>query len=162
MSTPSELSPSVANLSTISAKIRTLAEQGKARADIARLLGIRYQHVRNVLEHDKVRNLEAKGKGLVTSGVLSDQTGVLTSVKLRLGPDGRIVVPAVFREAIGLKEGDVLFALLEDSEIHLLTPKAAMLRAQAVVRQFVPEGVSLVDELIEDRRREVEREVERG
>jgi hypothetical protein len=37
-----------------------------------------------------------------------------------------------------------------------------MLRAQALVRQFVPEGVSLVDELLEDRRREVEQERQDG
>ena len=81
-----------------------------------------------------------------------------TSLKTRLGPDGRVVLPAPFRDALALKEGDVLFASLEDGEIHLLTPKAAMRRAQAIVRRFVPAGVSLVDELIEDRRREVERE----
>jgi hypothetical protein len=54
----------------------------------------------------------------------------------------------------------VLFARLEEGEIKLLTPQAAMRRAQAIVRQFVPEGVSLVDELIADRRREAAREME--
>jgi vacuolar-type H+-ATPase subunit H len=33
-----------------------------------------------------------------------------------------------------------------------------MMRAQAIVRSFVPEGVSLAEELIADRRREAERE----
>ena len=64
----------------------------------------------------------------------------------------------MFREALGLKEGDVLYARLKDGEMHLLTPAAAMRRAQSLVREFVPEGVSLVDELLEERRREVERE----
>ena len=54
----------------------------------------------------------------------------------------------------------MLFARLEGGEIKLLTPKAAMLRAQALVRQFVPDDVSLVDELIADRRREAAREME--
>lgn len=81
-------------------------------------------------------------------------------VKIRVGADGSIVVPATLSEALGLKEGDVLFAQAHDGEIHLLTLKAAVRRAQAIVRQFVPEGVSLVDELIEDRRREVEAERE--
>jgi len=63
-------------------------------------------------------------------------------------------------EALGLKDGNVLFARTHEGEIHLLTPTAAARRAQAIVRQFVPEGVSLVDELIEDRRREVEAERE--
>ena len=38
----------------------------------------------------------------------------------------------------------------------LLTP--AIARAQAILRRYVPEGVSLADELIADRRREAERE----
>jgi AbrB family looped-hinge helix DNA binding protein len=80
---------------------------------------------------------------------------------VRLGPDGRVVIPAAFREAIGLKEGDVLFARLEDGEVRLLTPTAAIRRAQALVRQYVPEGVSLVDELIAERRKEAAREAER-
>lgn len=40
----------VSNDGSKSSKIRALAEQGVARADIARLLGIKYQFVRNVLE----------------------------------------------------------------------------------------------------------------
>jgi bifunctional DNA-binding transcriptional regulator/antitoxin component of YhaV-PrlF toxin-antitoxin module len=81
-------------------------------------------------------------------------------VKVRVDSDLRIVVPPTLSEALGLKEGDVLFARVENGEIHLLTPTATARRAQAIVRQFVPEGVSLVDELIEDRRREVEAERE--
>lgn len=37
------------NLPTKSARIRFLASEGMARADIARKLGLRYQHIRNVL-----------------------------------------------------------------------------------------------------------------
>lgn len=36
-------------LPTKSAKIRAMAADGMSRGDIARTLGIRYQHVRNVL-----------------------------------------------------------------------------------------------------------------
>jgi bifunctional DNA-binding transcriptional regulator/antitoxin component of YhaV-PrlF toxin-antitoxin module len=79
--------------------------------------------------------------------------------KVRLGPDGRVVVPAAIREALSLNEGDVLYASIEgEGEVRLSTPRAAMRRVQAMVREFVPEGVSLVDELLEDRRREVEAE----
>jgi bifunctional DNA-binding transcriptional regulator/antitoxin component of YhaV-PrlF toxin-antitoxin module len=79
-------------------------------------------------------------------------------VKVRVDSDLKVVVPPALSEALGLKEGDVLFAQVQNGEIHLLTPTAAMRRAQAIVRQFVPEGVSLVDELLEDRRRDVEAE----
>jgi len=157
MVTPSELRLSYEHLRTTSDKIRQLDAQGVSRADIARELRIKYQHVRNVLEQDKAR--EAKSSAVDAS---EQRAEGVSSAKIRLGPDGRVVVPAAFREAIGLKEGDVLFARLERGEIHLLTPKAAMLRAQSMVREFVPEGVSLVDELLEDRRREVEHEAKRG
>jgi AbrB family looped-hinge helix DNA binding protein len=157
MTTPSERRLSIEHLPTTSAKIRALAAEGVERAEIARLLGIRYQHVRNVLEHDRAREAKAAA-GLSEPPqppIFDDST---PSVKVRLGPEGRVVIPAPMREALGLKEGDVLFARLEGGEIKLLTPNAAMSRAQAIVRSFVPEGVSLADELIAERRREAERE----
>jgi hypothetical protein len=43
----------VAGKTTVSDKIRALNAAGFARADIARFLGKRYQHVRNVLEGDR-------------------------------------------------------------------------------------------------------------
>ena len=153
----SDLRASVEHLPTTSAKVRALAAQGVARAEIARLLGIRYQQVRNVLERDKARETKLTGLSEPPQRPLHDEAA--PSVKVRLGPDGRVVIPASIREALGLKEGDVLFARLEGGEIKLLTPEAAMRRAQAIVRQFVPEGVSLVDELIADRCREAAREM---
>jgi AbrB family looped-hinge helix DNA binding protein len=160
MATPSERRLSIEHLPTKSAKIRALAAEGVERADIARLLGIRYQHVRNVLEHDKAQEAKlAGGSSEPAQPPLVDAENA-PSMKVRLGPDGRVVIPAAIREALGLKDGDVLFARLEGGEIKLLTPTAAMVRAQAIVRQFVPAGVSLVDELIEDRRREAEREAQ--
>lgn len=72
----------------------------------------------------------------------------------KIGEDGRIVIPAVFRKKMGLKPGDELIILLEEDGIRLLTPQQGIKRAQALVRQYVPEGKSLVDELIQERRKE--------
>jgi AbrB family looped-hinge helix DNA binding protein len=155
MSSPRRRDP-LSALTTTSAKIRSLAAEGVSRADIARKLDIRYQHVRNVLEHDRMKEAKAV-VGNVAAAIPGEASA---SLKTKLGPDGRVVIPAAFRESLGLKDGDVLFARLENGEIVLLTPRAAMLRAQAIVRRFVPDGVSLVDELIEDRRREAKRESE--
>jgi len=47
--TDHEMEQATRHLPTKSAKIRTLEKLGVARADIARFLGVRYQHVRNVL-----------------------------------------------------------------------------------------------------------------
>jgi AbrB family looped-hinge helix DNA binding protein len=137
-----------------SEKMRALADAGYARADIARFLGTRYQFVRNVLAHDEQRKARQTQR-VVAAVAASERIG---PVKVRLGPDGRVVIPAAFREALGLKDGDVLIASADRGELRLLTIPAAVRRAQAIVREFVPEGVSLVDELIEDRRREIERE----
>jgi len=144
-------------LTNKSEKMRILGKAGYERADIARFLGTRYQFVRNVLIREKER---AKQMASLT-GAASDNAQ-WQPARLRLGPDGRVLIPAAFREALGLSEGDILIASIDDGELNLLTKQAAVKRAQAIVRQFVPKGVSLVDELIQDRHREVEREQRDG
>src|ERR1700734_2853137 len=141
-------------LTSKSEKMRVLAKAGYKRNVIADFLGTRYQFVRNVLVQDEARSAK--------KAAASMDEGQLAPTKVRLGPDGRVVIPAAFREALGLSEGDTLIASIDDGELNLLTRRAAVRRAQAIVRQFVPEGVSLVDELIDDRRREVEREQQDG
>ena len=75
--------------------------------------------------------------------------------RLRIGPGGRVVIPADMRQAMGAAEGDTLLASLVDGELRLLSTRSAVVRAQAMVRQFIPPGgPSVVDELIADRRRE--------
>lgn len=155
----SEIRRALAGSKTTSAKVRELASRGMSRSEIAKTLGISYQHAYNVLAQDEARKVKAVPQGFADrpQASLSELTA-----KVRIGPDGRLVIPASFREALGLGEGDTLFARVEDGEIHLLTAKAVMRRVNSMVREFVPEGVSLVDELLEDRRREVEREKENG
>lgn len=75
-----------------------------------------------------------------------------------LAPGGRIVIPAAMRKAMGLEVGEEVLIRFEDGEARLFTRAQAIRRAQELVRRYVPEGVSLVDELLEDRRREVEQE----
>ena len=71
---------------------------------------------------------------------------------------GRVVVPAALRKALGLDVGDEVLMRLENNEVRFYTRAEAIRQAQAMVQRYVPEGVSLVDELLEERRREVERE----
>jgi AbrB family looped-hinge helix DNA binding protein len=139
-----------------SEKMRVLARAGYGRKTIADFLGTRYQFVRNVLVKDEARKAREAASTTASGGAKLGPT------KLRLGPDGRVVIPAAFREALDVSDGDTLIASVVDGELHLLTIPAAIRRAQAIVRQHVPEGVSLVDELLEDRRREVEREQRDG
>ncbi len=86
----------------------------------------------------------------------------LLRAKLKIGPGGRVVVPAAMREALGVNEGDALMATLEYGELRLVSLAESVRRAQAIVRKHVPAGVSLVDELLEDRRQEVLKERKGG
>lgn len=76
----------------------------------------------------------------------------------KLGEGGRIVVPSAFRKALGIQTGDDLIMILENDELRIMSPRRAIARAQALVRRYIPDDVRLSDELLEDRRREAERE----
>jgi antitoxin PrlF len=79
-------------------------------------------------------------------------------VLAKLGEGGRLVIPAEYRKAMGVEAGDDLVLVFEENSVRVLTPREGVRRAQALIRRYVPEGVSLSEELIEDRRRESERE----
>jgi bifunctional DNA-binding transcriptional regulator/antitoxin component of YhaV-PrlF toxin-antitoxin module len=138
---------------TVSDKIRALDDAGFERADIARFLGKRYQHVRNVLIRDRPKRSIA---GRPRAEGTENQTKL--KAKLQIGAGGRVVIPAEFRAAMGVAEGDTLSGQVVDGELRLLSKEAAIRKAQELVRQYIPEGVSLVDQLIEERRAEAARE----
>ena len=71
---------------------------------------------------------------------------------------GRIVIPADYRRALGLKVGDEVILRMADGEVHILTRRQAIKKAQALVRKHVPEQKSLVQELIRERRGEAANE----
>ena len=76
----------------------------------------------------------------------------------RVTDGGRIVIPAAFRRALGLKVGDEVIVQLEDDAVRVLTLRQAVERAQAIVRRRIPQERSLARELIADRRTEADRE----
>ncbi|MBI2264811.1 MAG: AbrB/MazE/SpoVT family DNA-binding domain-containing protein [Armatimonadetes bacterium] len=78
-------------------------------------------------------------------------------IMTRIGPGGRVVIPATYRRKLGLKTGDEVVLALEGDEVKLLSRRAAVRQFQALVRQYVPEGRSLVDELLRERREEAAR-----
>jgi AbrB family looped-hinge helix DNA binding protein len=77
---------------------------------------------------------------------------------LQIKDGGRIVLPSEVRSALGASEGETLIAQIEDGELRLFTRKQALRRARELIRRFVPEGRSLADELIAERREEARRE----
>jgi AbrB family looped-hinge helix DNA binding protein len=78
--------------------------------------------------------------------------------RTRVNENGRVVIPASFRKAMGINIGDEVVLRMENNELRILTLKRRIERAQRLVRQHVKPGISLVDELIADRREAAKRE----
>ena len=76
--------------------------------------------------------------------------------------NGRIVIPAAFRKAMGLKGGEVVTIRMDEDGLHIQSRAQAIKRAQAIVRKYVSADRSLSDELIAERRLEAKREAKRG
>jgi AbrB family looped-hinge helix DNA binding protein len=71
---------------------------------------------------------------------------------------GRFVVPARFRKQMGWEFGDKLTLEVVENELRVVSVKQAIRSAQEMVARRIPAGVSLVDDLIEDRKNEVRRD----
>jgi len=77
---------------------------------------------------------------------------------LTMGENGRLVIPAAVRDQIGLPGGGRVVVSVREGAIVVEPLDAAIRRVQATVQQYVPEGVSLSEEVIADRRAEAARE----
>ena len=163
------------SLQTKAQKIRQLGASGYTRQQIADFLGIRYQHVRNVLvdEERRIKSLmgppppdwpaDLEFKSAVSPG----RTGFeepserppkppKKTMKVKLGPDGRLAIPSHMLETLGWKEGDTIWVNLEgDGEIRLADVHAVTRRVQAWAKTL---NLPSVDEFLAERRREAERE----
>ncbi len=73
-------------------------------------------------------------------------------------PNGRVVIPASMRAELGWQTGGKLVARLADGAVILEPVDAAIRRAQALVRRYVPENAGLVEELMLERRAAAKRE----
>lgn len=83
---------------------------------------------------------------------------VNVETRARVNQNGRVVIPAAYRKALGIKAGDEVVLRMEDDELHITTLKRRIEGAQRLVRKYVKPGVSLVDELIAERREAARRE----
>ena len=72
--------------------------------------------------------------------------------RLRVNENGRIVIPAAIRTALGIEIGDELVLRIQDDELRITTQQRRIQRAQRRARQYVKPGTSLVDELLAERR----------
>ena len=86
------------------------------------------------------------------------KNGALPETRTRINQNGRVVIPASFRDALGIGAGDEVVLRLEKDEVRISTLKRRLERAQQRIRRYVKPGTSLVDELITKRREAAKRE----
>ena len=84
--------------------------------------------------------------------------GTAVVARVKVGPDGRILIPADLRRAAGLEPGATVVVTLEGQSLTVETPLAQLRKVQALLAPLKRPGVSIVDELIAERRAEVARE----
>jgi AbrB family looped-hinge helix DNA binding protein len=80
--------------------------------------------------------------------------------RARLNDEGRLVIPAGLRKALGLRPGQEVLLRRTDTGLELTTFDAAVKQFQDRVAGLVPAGTSLVTELIAERRAEAAREAD--
>lgn len=78
--------------------------------------------------------------------------------KTKLNENGRLVIPAAHRKALGLKPGDEVMLRIEDNELHISNVRQALNRARRLVKQYIKTDVDLTEDLINNRRKEAARE----
>jgi AbrB family looped-hinge helix DNA binding protein len=86
-------------------------------------------------------------------------------VPLRIGPQGRVVIPAELRRELGIEPGETLMAHVEPGRLVLERRGEILSRLRSELRAATQPGTSMVDELLAERRREARREaaeLERG
>jgi antitoxin component of MazEF toxin-antitoxin module len=64
------------------------------------------------------------------------------------------VIPAEMRRALGLEQGVSVSLHVENGELRIWTISEGIRRAQELARPYIRPGVSVVDELIAERRAE--------
>jgi bifunctional DNA-binding transcriptional regulator/antitoxin component of YhaV-PrlF toxin-antitoxin module len=82
----------------------------------------------------------------------------MQTMRLTIGADGRVVIPAEMRRAMGIDRSGVVTARVVEGELRMLAPSVALERDRARIRAFDKGQGSPVDELIAERRAEAERE----
>lgn len=94
------------------------------------------------------------------------QTDELRSVphaRLKIDKAGRVVIPAEMRAAMLVNPGDTVTAEVVEGELRIMSGAVVLAHIQKQAREFdaAHPNVSLVDELIAERREEASREDEK-
>ncbi len=71
---------------------------------------------------------------------------------------GRITIPIEIRKQFQIAEGDILTIRQEDGELKIITAQQALAHARSLVQPYLQSTESSVDNFLEWRKKEAERE----
>lgn len=79
----------------------------------------------------------------------------MTSIAVNVSQGGRVVIPAEIRQKMQIEVGDQVLLDWSDEtgELRIFTRKQRLQHARNLVRKYTRKGVSVVDELIQERRK---------
>ena len=84
----------------------------------------------------------------------------MTLYEVPMQENGRVVLPASLRKALGLNKGDKVLIEAEGDRVVLTTARLRRKRAQEIARRYAQPGVSVVDEFLQEKRVEAAHENE--
>lgn len=76
----------------------------------------------------------------------------------KVGKNGRVLIPAEMRRALGLEGEDTVLLQVEAGELRLLTMKRRLEKAQDEIAMHFPRGTRMSEKLLAERREEARRE----
>lgn len=84
----------------------------------------------------------------------------MTQEWVKIQEDGRILIPAEIRKEIKVKPGEKLLLSTDDGELKILSKMSALEQARSFFAHYIKDGSGLIDELIDERRKEAAKEME--
>ena len=81
-------------------------------------------------------------------------------VRARVNENGRVVIPASFRKALGIDVGDEVVLEIREDELRITTLRHRVERAQRRAQRYLKGHGSLVKELLSERRQAAKHENE--
>ena len=88
----------------------------------------------------------------------ADPDGENAVLRGRIVSGGRLQIPAEVRRQMGIADGDTVRLRIVDGKLRIIPFREVLRQIQQMMRERVPPGVSLADELIAERRAEAAKE----
>jgi bifunctional DNA-binding transcriptional regulator/antitoxin component of YhaV-PrlF toxin-antitoxin module len=116
-----------------------------------------YSHWKRAHEASRASDADAEEPGPASNALAEPSTRFEPAsadgyFSLWIAADGRLVVPQTLREAMMLDPDGRVTAHVEDGELRVISPLAAIRRMQRIAQKYKKPGVSVVDEFLAERR----------